>query len=246
DIKIINNKAHYQTLCEKKNNALANLALQKSIDAASSLQQGAPPPYYIGRSNVSRRLSEPPRPLMAPGGMHHNNHSCHDLACTICEPSSGVESGLEPSGSEAATDSDADTRESSQSGRVGSAKWGEVLDDKDSSKTISRANLRRDSFGEVVSSRRSPSQDSIPFHEGQDLYLGRSVGSQDSLEYQASGQMRILSQESLGTMSSRGSIYSVTSGRSEVGVSRCSSKETVRNHAPLLQPLHGHPAYMNG
>ncbi|XP_068205833.1 gamma-aminobutyric acid type B receptor subunit 2 isoform X7 [Palaemon carinicauda] len=71
---------------------------------------------------------------------------------------------------------------------------------------------------------------------------------------QESSRGRVASQESLGTMSSRGSvsgsIYSVTSARSDAAVSRCSSKETVRNHAPLIQPNrssgHPHSYHMNG
>ncbi|XP_066944177.1 gamma-aminobutyric acid type B receptor subunit 2 isoform X10 [Macrobrachium rosenbergii] len=71
---------------------------------------------------------------------------------------------------------------------------------------------------------------------------------------QESSRGRVASQESLGTMSSRGSvsgsIYSVTSARSDAAVSRCSSKETVRNHAPLIQQNrssgHHHSYHMNG
>ncbi|KAK8747898.1 hypothetical protein OTU49_016218, partial [Cherax quadricarinatus] len=307
DLKIINNKANYQTLSEKNSNALANLAAGYNISGDGPVgyratQQPQHPQtqaqrypqeqQQTTRIAALRRGSEPPRPP-GRGSMHIRNRSCDDLACSCCEvplPHDLLADHAAHSASDAATDSDVDPRDISAGGRT---RW-ELGDDRDGTRTISRAHLRRDSFGEVVS-RRSPSQDSLeqvrtrsptimlddptplatptpPPHTTHDM-LGRhspsqdSFGygvcrrseSQDSLDHQVSSRERVASQESLATMSSRGSIsgsiYSVTSARSDAAVSRCSSKETqVRNHAPLIQQTlprphahsHAHTGYMNG
>ncbi|XP_068205829.1 uncharacterized protein GABA-B-R2 isoform X3 [Palaemon carinicauda] len=291
DIKIINNKANYQTLSEKNSNALAN------ISAGYNISGEAPPPagfqlqqhphqhhQQAAYAAALRRASEPPKPP-GRGSFHAHNRSCDNLACSCCDglpPAQDILPDPLSCTSDGATDSDVDARDLSIGG--GRGRW-DSGDERDGTRTISRARLRRDSFGEVVS-RRSPSQESLehvrvssptitlddptpplpPPHdllEGrlspcQDSYpythLSRRSGSQDSLDQHESSRGRVASQESLGTMSSRGSvsgsIYSVTSARSDAAVSRCSSKETVRNHAPLIQPNrssgHPHSYHMNG
>ncbi|XP_069181046.1 uncharacterized protein [Procambarus clarkii] len=306
DIKIINNKSNYQALSEKNNNALASLAAGYNISADGPVgyrvvqqqqqqqQQLLRHPQELQRLQQEqlqqpttrmaalRRGSEPPRPP-GRGSMHIRNRSCDDLACSCCDvplPHDLLADHAAHSASDAATDSDVDPRE------MGSRSRWELGDERDGTRTISRAHLRRDSFGEVVS-RRSPSQDSLeqvrmrsptimlddptptpppmathdimgrrsPSQDSFGYGVSRRSESQDSLNRQVSSRDRVASQESLGTMSSRGSvsgsIYSVTSARSDAPVSRCSSKETqVRNHAPLIQQTlprpHAHGGFVNG
>ncbi|XP_066944168.1 uncharacterized protein GABA-B-R2 isoform X2 [Macrobrachium rosenbergii] len=291
DIKIINNKANYQTLSEKNSNALANISAGYNISgeapppAGFQLLQQHPPHHQQQAAYAAalRRASEPPKPP-GRGSFHAHNRSCDNLACTCCDglpPAQDILQDPLSCTSDAATDSDVDARDLSIGGR---GRW-DSGDEREGTRTISRARLRRDSFGEVVS-RRSPSQESLEHvrvssptihlddptppppstHDllegrlspGQDSYpythLSRRSGSQDSLDQHESSRGRVASQESLGTMSSRGSvsgsIYSVTSARSDAAVSRCSSKETVRNHAPLIQQNrssgHHHSYHMNG
>ncbi|XP_047740705.1 uncharacterized protein LOC108679805 [Hyalella azteca] len=145
------------------------------------------------------------------------------------------------------------------------------MEERESSRSISRSRLRRDSFGEVVS-RRSPSQDSIGISRGsrssplldrpqldepsRDRYTpahdtwsvtgpsSRASPTHDSPEHQwVSGGDggRAASEESLATMSSRGSIYSVTSARSDALPRRhfraANARATRPNPLPHLPPF---------
>lgn len=208
DIKIINNTATYQTLSEKNSNALANIAAGYNISGDGPGGYRASQMQHACRSASFRRASEPPRPI-GRGSLHARNRSCDDLACSCCDAPAGPEFLPDPvsCASDAATDSDVDNRDAGSGGR---GRW-ESGDDRENTRTISRAHLRRDSFGEVVS-RRSPSQDSLeqirtrsptimlddptpPPPPAHDSY-GRRSPSQDSYSYTVSSR-RSGSQDSL-------------------------------------------------
>ncbi|XP_042218795.1 uncharacterized protein LOC121863980 isoform X3 [Homarus americanus] len=259
DIKIINNKANnnYQTLAEKNSNALANLAAGYNISGDGPVgyrgtQHQLPPQYrpqadqQVTRSiAVLRRGSEPPRPP-GRGAMHTRNRSCDDLACSCCEvplPHDLLVDHTSHSTSDAATDSDIDPREMSGSGRT---RW-ETVDERDGTRTISRAHLRRDSFGEVVS-RRSPSQDSLE----QMRARSPTIMLDDPTPLATPTPPPQITHEILGRHSpSQDSFGYGVSRRSD---SQDSLDRQVRNHAPLTQQTlpharghsHAHAGFMNG
>lgn len=142
DLTIINNTiASPPQLPYKNINAHANLSASSSLVDTPHLQH-----------SILRRGSEPPRPI---GRMstYLKNRSFDDLGSS--EPSANEEDLEQPSMRNERRDSWRGTSLSSicsAASRRG--------DEREGARTISRAHLRRDSFGEVVS-RRSPSQDSL-------------------------------------------------------------------------------------
>ena len=153
-----------------------NVNAHANLSATSSLVEAIPPHQQY---NALRRGSEPPRAFI---GRSDNirNRSFDDLG--------DVEQPYELF----------DSRDSRSSGSRASSRRD---DDRESARTISRAHLRRDSFGEVVSSRRSPSQDSLDnsrtrsspeIEEGDSCHRPGNIvwkrsPSQDSLPRQVSG-----------------------------------------------------------
>ncbi|KAF2366778.1 GPCR family 3 C-terminal protein [Trinorchestia longiramus] len=145
------------------------------------------------------------------------------------------------------------------------------IEERETARSISRSRLRRDSFGEVVSrrspsqdslgisrgSRSSPLLDRPQLDEpSRDRYTpahdtwsvtgpsSRASPTHDSPEHQwVSGGDggRAASEESLATMSSRGSIYSVTSARSDALPRRhyraANARATRPNPLPHLPPF---------
>ena len=121
----------------KNNNALANQSIPPSREVI----------VMSHHHQASRRASEPPRPL-GRGVLYQRGRSFDEFLPN------------DPLGHEYL---DSDENES-RDGASYRAQLRREAEEREAIRTISRAHLRRDSFGEVTS-RRSPSQDSLDFNK---------------------------------------------------------------------------------
>lgn len=133
DLTIVNN-----TIAPGSQMTYKNVNTHANLKATSSLIESSP------QHSVLRRGSEPPRPF-ARSSANLRNRSFDDLGGHI-QPETDIDAVQNPL--------------ASRDNRCPNWRGSRREEDRESTRTISRAHLRRDSFGEVVS-RRSPSQDSI-------------------------------------------------------------------------------------
>ena len=128
-----------------------------TLQPSYNISVDGPPPYHP--REPLRRGSEPPKP-----------NRCEDISCGcsdnriprhILQLQDGEDGrGMHYEGEEGSGRTwEGEERDRRAIGWEGEERHWET-DDRDGTRTISRAHLRRDSFGEVVS-RRSPSQDSL-------------------------------------------------------------------------------------